>query len=226
MHGPWFYSMAEIFKSLFIFSEVCTRLYRQTAETWRDCEWREVCARLFHSLHGFCCFVVVVMVVVVLLLLLVWSCYLCKICKKSLMSIWSQFSVHSLYLTHLWVSLLLLANSEEIFHFLFATCVLLVLSPFLMLMQLHFQCSSVVEMVNIKDRITRIWSAANMILFCAVLALVNWTETLHEVVSRCWSLLGSRSSSNWLCKWVCSWHQSTTTSILMMPNQVLSMFRG
>jgi hypothetical protein len=33
-----------------------------------------------------------------------------------------------------------LANSEEIFHILFATCVLLVLSPFLMPMRLHFLC--------------------------------------------------------------------------------------
>jgi hypothetical protein len=168
---------------------------------------------------------VMVVVVVVLLFVGVVLVFMQNM-QESLMSIWSQFSVHSLYLTHLWVSLLLLANSEEIFHFLFATCVLLELSPFLMLMRLNFLCSSVVEMVNIKDRITRIWSAANMILFCAVLALVNWTETLHEIVSRCRSLLGSRSSSNWLCKWVCSWHQSTTTSILMMPNQVLSMFRG
>ncbi len=219
--------MAEILKSPFFVSEVCTRLYRQTDETWSDCEWREVCARLCDSLHGFCYFVVVVMVVVVVVLLFVGVVLVfMQNMQESLMSIWSQFSVHSLYLTHLWVSLLLLANSEEIFHFLFATCVLLELSPFLMLMRLNFLCSSVVEMVNIKDRITRIWSAANMILFCAVLALVNWTETLHEIVSRCRSLLGSRSSSNWLCKWVCSWHQSTTTSILMMPNQVLSMFRG
>lgn len=125
--------MAEILKSPFFFSEVCTRLYRQTAETWSDCEWREVCARLCDSLHCFCCFVVVVMVVVVLLLLLVWSCYLCKICKN-LSCLFDHSSVSILCISHTCGSVLLLANGEEIFHFLFATCVLLVLSPFLMLM--------------------------------------------------------------------------------------------